>query len=84
MYDQTQIQFLKFSNRYQNYTQNLKFTTSHKKTTKSDFSTSQRLKANLCARKEHSDVYEHTQKQFLKISRPLMKIINFTLRRHSK
>ena len=73
MYDQTQKQFLKISDRLQNYTKNLKFTTSSKKTTKIDFSTSKRLKGNICAREEHSHINEHTQKQFFKISRSLNK-----------
>ena len=48
--------------------------TSCKKNTKSDCSTSQRLKTNLCTLKEHSCVYEHTQEQFLKISQPLTQL----------
>ena len=61
MYHQVQKLFLKFSNRLQKYTKNLMFSTSHKKTTKSDFSMSQRLQAKFFARKEHSDVYDQSQ-----------------------
>ena len=43
----------------------------HKKTAKSYFLTQERLKANLCLRTEHCYAYDHTQKQFLKIWRPL-------------
>ena len=44
----------------------------------------QRLQAKFFARKEHSDVCEHSEKQFIKFARPLMKITSFTFRRHSE
>ena len=48
------------------------------KTAKSYFSTSERLKRNLCLHAEHSYVYEHIQKQFIKISRTLTQFTNFS------
>ena len=52
-----------------------------------DFSTWNRVKTNLCSRKEHPYVYDRTQKQVFKISwslTQLTKFLNFTFWRHSE
>ena len=68
LYGHTQTQFLKFLPPLKQLKKIRNFTPTYKKTTKNNLSTSQRLKTNLCTRKEHSYVYDRTQKQFFKIS----------------